>query len=339
MNFPMNLPEHLVSPAFVHALHIPGLELEHPAMMVADLGLRRLDWIEWWMLEDSDIAERLKAEFEHGLHTFLVVERPEFQGDESAADDLASGDAEMLHRLVTALRIAKQGDVHDHSCSMQYTRTRDLNKRTPGLFGRNLFESDMAKKYVLRADDVALVEAIMADLSHSEVVGERTIQLALRHFDASYDHYLDREERLLHAFTALEATFGEYKKQARPIKDVSLGKSAAALWPQAAGINIAKFLDDKEQARGLRNAAAHGDLTNWPPKQIDTIIEKLREVLRIGLRYLLKMTAQRKILGTELERISIGLSSMPAKAAFQHMLSHAAHGSSSAVCLLHKLLA
>ncbi|NVZ92445.1 hypothetical protein HX813_29880 [Pseudomonas yamanorum] len=334
----MSLPEHLISPTFVHALHIPGLVLEHPAIMVANLNLRRLEWIEWWILENSDVAERLKAEFENGLHTFLVVERPDFQGNDAAATVLESGDAERLHLLVTALRIAKQGLLRNPSGSMQYTRRHDLNKRTPGLFGRSLFEPDMAKQYKLRADDITLVEAIMADISHPEVVEERTIQLALRHFDASYDHYLDREERLLHAFTALEATYGEYKKQARPIKGISLGQAAAALWPQVTGVHISKFLDEKTQARGLRNAAAHGDFTNWPSKQTDVMIEQLREILRVGLRCLLKMAVQKKSLKNELENISLGLSSTPAKAAFQNVLSNAARGSSSAVGLLQKLI-
>lgn len=326
--------ERLAYPAFVHALHVPGLELDRAATDIAGLPLRRLSWVEWLALEHTATAEALMREFEEGLHSFVFIDRLDFRGDETAAWDLALDDAARLSRLVTALRIVKPGDLLDPAGSMRYQRRGSNNFRTPGRFGRRLFEQEHARKYVLRDEDVALAEALAAHLAQSDVAEDRTIQLAVRHFDASYDHAIDIEERLLHVFTSLEATFGEYKRQARPVAGVSLGKTAAALWPPAARGGIANFLDDKDQARGLRNAVAHGDVGGKTPTQLDAAIERLREVLRMGLRHLLRLSARRAALATRLERVSTGLVTLPAKAAFQHVLGHAAKGSAEAKALL-----
>lgn len=330
-------PAYIISPAFLHALHVPGLRLESPGMMVSGLSLRRLEWLEWLMLENNDTAERLKAEFEEGEHTFLVVDRADFRGDHESADALADGDVTMLHQLVTALRIAKPGELLNPAGSMRYQRTRDLNVRTPGNFGRQLFERTSTRPYRLQKSDVPIIEAIYKDLCHPDVTNDRTIKLALRHFDASYDHYLDIEERLLHTFTALEATFGEYKKSARPVANVSLGRSASALWRNGLGAAFASFLDDKYQARGLRNAAAHGDFNGWKSTEIDAMIEQLREVLRTGLRHLLRLAAQRTNLISKLELVAPGLGTVPGKVAFQHLLGHAAKSSTLAITLLEQL--
>lgn len=330
-------PAHMLAPAFLHALHIPGLELESSKMLVAGLSLRRLDWVEWFVLENGDTAERLKADFEEGSHTFLVVNRPDFQGDDAAADVLADSDMTTLQHLVTALRVAKPGELLDPLGSMRYERIRSRNRRTPGHFGRQLFERQSVLPYALQKGDVTEIEAILGDLCHPDVANDRTIQLALRHFDSSYDHYLDVEERLLHAFTALEATFGEYKKSARPVAGVSLGRSASALWRNSVGNTFASFLDDKNQARGLRNAAAHGDFNDWTDTEINAMIERLREVLRVGLRHLLRLAARRANLTSELESVAPGLGTVPGKVAFQHVLGHAANASVGAVTLLEQL--
>lgn len=335
---PENLPEYLVNPAFVHILHIPGLELGVSSMTVAGLSLRRLDWIEWLIIENGDIAERMKGEFGEGCHSFLVADRPDFRGGETAAGDLATCDMASLNLLVTALRLFKPGELLNPDTSVQYQRRGSLNSRSVGRSGRNLFNLNRARQYLLQKDDGVQIEALMHDLSHPEVSGDSTIRLALRHFNYSYDHHLDIEERLLHVFTALEATFGEYKKSARPVSGVSLGRSAAALWPAGSSNTVAAFLDDKTQARGLRNAAAHGDFSGWTHLQIETMIERLREVLRVGLRHLLRMASHRATLVTDLECVFTGLSAIPVKSAYQKTLGYAANGSSLAATLLRGLI-
>ncbi len=327
-------PEYLADPKFVHALHVPGLELTQEKTEIAGLPLRRLRWVEWMVLEHGATAEALLDEFQDGLHSFALIDRRDFGGGDAEAEALASSDVAMLRRVVSAMRLVKPGALLDPEGSMRYERRGPENRRTPGRFGRQMFEPEYARKYVLGDTDAVAARAIAANLVHPEVSEERTIQLAVRHFDASYNHALDVEERLLHLFTSLEATFGEYKKHARPVPGATLGKSAAILWPSATRRSIADFLDDKTQARGLRNAVAHGDFGGRTPAQVDADIERLREVLRVGLRTLLRLSARRLSLVAALGSISTGLGALPPKAAFQHVLGHAAKGSAAAQHLL-----
>jgi hypothetical protein len=327
-------PEHLAAPKFVHALHIPGLELTRDNTEIAGLVLRRLRWVEWMILEHGATAEALQLEFEQGLHSFVLIDRKEFAGDSDAAEALANCDVAMLRRIVSALRLVKAGILLDPEGSMRYQRLSSLNIRTPGVFGRLLFEPKYSRTYVLSETDAAAAEEIVADLAHPTVAGDRTIQLAIRHFEASYDHTLDDEDRLLHLFTALEATFAEYKTHTRPVPGASLGESAATLWPTATREGVARFLDEKSEARGLRNAVAHGNLGGRTPAQVNTDVERLREILRLGLRMLVRLTSRRNGLITALENVSTGLGALPPKATFQHLLGHAAKGSVEAKKLL-----
>ena len=327
-------PEYLAEPKFVHALHIPGLELTQDNIEIAGLPLRRLRWVEWSMLEHGATAEALLGEFQEGLHSFVLIDRKEFAGDADAAEALVNRDAAMLRRIVTALRLVKADILLDPEGSMRYQRRGSLNLRTPGLFGRQLFEPKYSRTYVLSGTDAAAAEAIVADLIHPTVSGDQTIQLAIRHFDASYDHTLDDESRLLHLFTSLEATFAEYKTHTRPVPGASLGQSAATLWATAAREGIASFLDDKSQARGLRNAVAHGNFGERTLAQVHTDIDRLREILRSGLRMLIRLAARHTTLITTLESVSTGLGALPPKATFQHLLGHAAKGSVEAKKLL-----
>jgi hypothetical protein len=329
-----SFPEYLAFPKFVHALHVPGLELTRQTTEIAGLPLRRLRWVEWMVLEHGATAEALYGEFQDGLHSFAVIDRRDFCGDDAEAEALAIRDVAMLRHVVSALRLVRPGALLDPEGSMRYERRGPKNRRTPGRFGRQMFEREYTRKYVLGDTDALAACAIAADLIHPEVSDERTIQLAVRHFDASYNHTLDNEERLLHLFTSLETTFGEYKKNARPVSGATLGKSAAILWPSATRASVADFLDDKAQARGLRNAVAHGDLGGRTSAQVDADIERLREALRFGLRTLLRFSARRSSLVAALGGISTGLGALPPKAAFQHVLGHAAKGSAAARHLL-----
>lgn len=332
-------PAYLVHPKFVHALHIPGLELTQDNTEIAGLTLRRFCWVEWMILEHGATAEALRDEFEDGLHSFALIDRKDFAGDADAAKALASCDVSTLRRIVSALRLVKAGGLLDPEGSMRYQRRGSLNSRTPGRFGRNLFEPTYSRTYVLGKADADAAEAIAADLIHPTVSVDRTIQLAIRHFDASYDHALKVEDRLRHLFTSLEATFAEYKAHCRPVPGASLGKCAAILWPTADRREIASYLDDKSQARGLRNALAHGDVGGGTSAQVNADVERLREILRLGLRILLKLASRQPGLFTALESVSTGLSALPPKAAFQHLLGHAAKESMAAQQLLAALSA
>ncbi|WP_431264051.1 hypothetical protein ACQ859_30060 [Roseateles chitinivorans] len=329
----------LADPAFLHVLHMPGLELPQTRAQIAGIGLRPLRWVEWLVLEHTATAEALKAEFEHGRHSFAVVERTDFTGDDAQAEAMGADDLAALQRVVSALRLVKSGDLLDPAGSVRYERRGSLNRRYVGHFGRQLFEPEHARTYVLGKADVVAAEVIAADLAHPQVAADRTIRLAIRHFDASYDHTLEARDRLLHLFTSLEATFGEYKKQARPVTGASLGQSAAALCPSATRAATTNFLDDKAQARGLRNAVAHGDLDDRDPAQLDAAVERLRSVLRVGLRGLVRFAARRHGSTVTLDSISAGLGALPPKAAFQHVLGHAAKGSIAARDLLAALSA
>lgn len=330
-------PEYLAAPKFVHALHIPGLELTRDNTEFAGLVLRRLRFVEWMMLEHDATAQALRTEFEEGLQSFVLIDRKDFAGDDDAAKALVNCDVTMTRSIVSALRLVKDGTLLDPEGSMRYQRRGTENNRTVGMFGRQLFESNYSRMYVLGDTDVAAAESIVADLIHPTVSADRTIQLAIRHFDASYNHTLDDEGRLLHLFTSLEATFAEYKTHTRPVPGASLGQSAAALWPAAAREGIARFLDEKSQARGLRNALAHGDIGTRTPAENNTDVERLREILRSGLRMLVRLASRHTGLITALESVSTGLGALPPKAAFQHLLGNAAKGSIEAENLIAKL--
>lgn len=62
----------LKSDAFC-AIHIPGLQIPFlVSIQINDFCLERLSWMQWVLFERTDEAERLKLEFEQGLHTFLI---------------------------------------------------------------------------------------------------------------------------------------------------------------------------------------------------------------------------------------------------------------------------
>lgn len=316
----------IVSPVFFCAIHLPGLQIDRYEIDIDGFRLRRLPWIQWSVLERTDESERIKREFEEGLQTFCLFNQNDLTGECVSSIETQDKLSRKLNVLVSALRLLKPGRVIDPSGSVRYTRIGSINTRCVGRFGRGLLGNDIHDRYCLNEIDNTYLHRIIADLNHPDVLSDSTIGLAIRSFDRSYGYTLILGERLAFLFSALEATFGEYKKQNRPIPKVSLGKVASMVSRSLAAGDVESFFDDKNRGQLLRNTVAHGGIDTHPEfaTTAETIIEA---TVRDGLRSLLRFSAIKSSSTSALEAICPGLSNEPTKLAFQRVLSFAAKGS------------
>jgi hypothetical protein len=302
-------------------------------MEVAGIWIRQLRWSDWNLIENSDDAWRLHREFHEAGHVFCTLVLDDFAGTSIEADDFRTSCELALLQLITAMRLHKTGPAIDPRYSTRYVRMGSLNLRTYSDYGTRLLEFPPDARYLIEEGDLSEIAFLAEKLEAIAQAPDSGIQLALRNFGFSYGHGLSTTQRLAFLFTALEAVFGEYRKENRPSPKVTLGAAAAAITREAPANSLKGFLDGASAARGLRNKVAHGSLSA-PLEGDDPIIQRLENAVRDGLRALVVFAAERSSLKPQLDQIQAGLSSTPPAAAFQSLMSHAAKGSQAARAVL-----
>ena len=316
------------------AIHMPGLRIPFQMpILLGDIHLERFSWMQWVLFERTDEASRLKLEFEKGSHTFLTCRVSKTVPLSSAPEAVHLRQKKSIQNLTSALRLLKEGTIIDPYSSVHYIRQGNLTRREIGTFGRSLIEADLSNKYMLDAKTLKLLPDLLSALSESAITQDPTIGLAIRSFDRSYGYSLEHEEKMAFLFSALEATFGEYRKQSRPKPRVTIGKAASIVSCSAATAGIADFLDDADKGRKLRNTIAHGSSEPLVGISADADL-MLREIIRDGLRCLIIFATRKSALATQLESLKAGLSLEPAKLAFQTLLGHASTGSAAALKII-----
>lgn len=316
------------------AIHLPGLQIPfNMPISLNDVHLERFTWMQWVLFERSDEASRLKIEFDHGLHTFLTCRVSKEIPLKFELDSILLQKKKSVQDFTSALRLLKEGTIIDPSSSVQYVRKKDRNLRHIGTYGRGLIEANLKNKYMLDAKTLSLLPVMIEALTAHEVTDDPTIGLAIRSFDRSYGYSLEHDEKLAFLFSALEATFGEYRKQSRPKPRISIGKAASLVSCAANTASIAIFLDDAEKGKKLRNLIAHGSTESVAGISCDIEVT-LREIIRDGLRCLIIFAAQKTSFENDLDSIQVGLSHEPAKLAFQILLGYAGNGNATALKIL-----
>jgi hypothetical protein len=323
-------------PAFLAVFHLPGVELADPVMQVAGLWLQRISWRDWIMIEHKEDAFRLYGEFHKAEHVFFSVNLTEEEVAGHTAEYVQSVCERELLVLVAAMRIHKAGQAIDPRLSTRYLRVKELNSRRPGPYGPRLLEFPAEPRYRIEADDLTDISFLHLRLEHLFAASDPGVMLALRSFGFSYGYGLSGAQKLAFLFSALEAVFGEYRKQNRPTPRVTLGTAAALVSREPNQAVVAAFLDSPSGARGLRNQVAHGDV-NVTPEVDDPLILRLDGIIRDGLRTLVVFATEQVALAPQLDGIETGLGNAPPKLAFQKLLGHAAKGSPAALSIITSL--
>lgn len=315
--------------------HLPGLELADPAMQVAGVWLQRILWTDWATLEHRGDALRLHGEFIKAGHVFCCVNLSEKNLKGRSAEEVECVCQNALLILIAALRVHKTGQVTDPRFSNRYLRVEEVNTRRVGPYGARLLGSPPEPRYHVDTRDLAEIAFLHQHLQTLFLARDPGVMLALRSFGFSYGYGLSGAEKLAFCFSALEATYGEYRKQNRPNPRVTLGAAAAVVSREADPAALITFLDNA--GRDLRNQVAHGDVS-VAHETGDTVILRLEGIVRDGLRVLIVFTSEQSRLATQLEAIEAGLGSVAPKLAFQKLLGHAAKGSARALSVVASLL-
>lgn len=326
-------------PAFLAVFHLPGLALDEPVLeVVPGIWVQRITWADWRMVAHGGDAERLYREFEQAGHVFLSVNAPDYTGGETGAEQGREIIRSAVLELVTALRLHKSGPLIDPRFSQQYLRVGSLNVRIPGPYGARLLEYPQNPRYLLNTADLADLAVLHRNVVAVAQIADPGIALALRAFGFSYGYGLTVPQRLAYLFVALEAVFGEYRKQNRPTPRVTLGAVAAMVSREDDTAALQAFLDDAQAARRMRNAVAHGDISGTPTAS-DPVVPRLEDIVRDGLRALIAFAAEYATLQPHIEAIETGMGALPPKAAFQKLLSHAAKDHAMAKAMTLALMA
>lgn len=319
-------------PAFLAAFHLPGIRLAQPVVEVLpEIWFREISFQDWSMIENSDLAFELWYAFNQGRHAFCTVNIDDFEGTDDEAEGLRDLCLDNLRRILTAVRLHKPGAVADPSQSVLYMRVKSLNLRLPGLYRHNLFEYPIEDSCVLGAEDRDGIEMTFTRLERYRPEADETVDIALRHFDWSHRFGLTAAQRATLLCIALEATFGEYRREPRSAP--SLGRRAAAASRSDDPEALASFLDNRKGGRGVRNHLAHGS-EGKPPVSLDRATPLLEGAVRDGLQALLAFIDTRRERTAELEALQPGLSRMGPKQAFQIVLRLTAEGEGGAAVLL-----
>jgi hypothetical protein len=262
---------------------IAGLQISVPTLIIGDLFLMRCNRSEWNTVERDYIFKDSYSDY-YQANPVFVYQPFETPIDREKIDPTINDLSSKVKRLITALRLYKNGELLEPSYTVQFLLSDNVRHRVVGSYRTEYLTYPIdGMTYSLNEDEKKEVELIYWTIGLIEKMeGTEFLQSIIDQFNLSYTPLTSPFFSVHILLTVIEMLFNV--RQKITIHSNSYTRALAIFHWWSSGSLIPEFDDFyKIHIRDLRNRIHHNTLGQ---SQIDLgkAVSFLQEPIRIGIR-------------------------------------------------------